>query len=151
MLPTVLSNNNKGSIIKKESHRVVIRHTHILKLCYGPRVYKTVYTRPYTEAGIRAFGNWVENYRWLKVYTSSDAHKKAQIFQQTLMQAYEEYFPIKSFKISNDDCPWMTKSLKKLDRLRKREFYKNEKSLRWENLNRALINQSQGRKRKLLH
>ena len=116
---------------KPSDHLVVMMRPISSTYDIPPRVYRTVYTRPYTEAGIRAFGNWIKNCRWLKIYTSSDAHKKAQIFQQTLLQAYEECFPIKSFKISNDDCPWMTKSLKKLDRLRKREFYKNTKSLKW--------------------
>ena len=48
--------------------------------------------------------------------------------REALTHAYERCFPIKSFRISDDDCPWMTKSLKKLDMLRKREFYKNKKS-----------------------
>ena len=42
----------------------------------------------------------------------------------------------------------MTKSLKRLDRLRKREFYKNKKSPKWEKLNRAFQIKSQEEKEK---
>ena len=91
------------------------------------------------QSGVAAFSQWIESEscRWINVYSQRDTHEKAQIFQQALTQAYEACFPMKSFKISDDDWPWMSKSLKKLDRLRKREFYKNKKSLKWEKLNAA--------------
>ena len=115
-----------------------------------PRVYRTVHTRPHTESGVAAFKQWIESEscKWVDIYTNCDTHKKAQIFQESLTQAYEKCFPIKSFKISDDDCPWMTKSLKKLDRLRKREFYKNKKSSKWEKLNLAFQAKAETEKEK---
>ena len=42
-------------------------------------------------------------------------------------------------KICEDDQPWISEKLKKLDRQRKREYNKNKKSLKWEKLNEAFL------------
>ena len=124
---------------KPSDHLVVIMRPISASYEIPPRVYRTVQMRPYTQSGVVAFRQWIESEscQWTDIYTNRNTHEKAQAFQQALTQAYETCFPIKSFKISDDDCPWMSKSLKKLDRLRKREFYKNKKSHKWEKLNKA--------------
>ena len=55
------------------------------------------------------------------------------------MEKFYEIFPLKSFKVCPDDQPWFSKSLKLLDRKRKREFYKNHKSQKWEELNSEFV------------
>ena len=52
------------------------------------------------------------------------------------MDNFKRCFPIKILKICEDDQPWFSKSLKKLDRKRKREFFKHKKSEKWEKLNK---------------
>ena len=135
---------------KPSDHLVVIMRPISATYEIPPRVYRTVHTRPYTQSGVAAFSQWIESEscRWLNIYSSSDTHKKAQLFQESLTHAYERCFPIKSFRIRDDDCPWMTKSLKKLDRLRKREFYKNRKSPKWERLNAAFQAKSKEEKQR---
>ena len=54
-------------------------------------------------------------------------------------KATDEIFPLKTFKVCQDDQPWVSKSLKLLDRKRKREFYKNHKSQKWEELNLEFV------------
>ena len=49
---------------------------------------------------------------------------------------FNEYFPKKNLKISNDDQPWMSQKLKKLDRQRKRIYHKNRRSPQYEKLNK---------------
>ena len=44
-------------------------------------------------------------------------------------------------KISNEDQPWITQKLKKLDRQRKRVFHKNRRSTKWEKLNKEFKQQ----------
>ena len=36
--------------------------------------------------------------------------------------------------MSSDDKPWVTQEVKDLDRRAKREFYKNQKSIKWDRL-----------------
>ena len=38
-------------------------------------------------------------------------------------------------KLCEDDNPWVTSKIKQLDRLRRREYYKNQKSDKWRKLN----------------
>ena len=61
----------------------------------------------------------------------SDINDKAFSIQKMLLAKYELFFPVKSFKVSVDDKPWITKDIKDLDRKRKREFFKNHKSEKW--------------------
>ena len=101
-----------------------------------PRVYKEVKIRPITESGLQLFRAWIEEQRWLEIYTCQDVNEKAAMFQKTLIENFQNCFPLKTFKVCDDDQPWMSKSLKKLDRLRKREFYKHKKSEKWLRLNK---------------
>ena len=62
------------------------------------------------------------------------------------MKKFYEIFPLKSFKVCPDDKPWFSKSLKILDRKRKREFYKNHKSQKWEELNLEFVQKCEDEK-----
>ena len=132
--PINLNPNSKG---KPSNHLVVLMRPISSSLSIPQRTYKTVRTQPITESGIQLFRQWIEDYRWVELYSCTSAHKKAEIIQQTLMENYMRCFPIKTAKFSSDDSPWVTKCLKKLDRLRKREFCKNKQSAKWERLNNA--------------
>ena len=56
---------------------------------------------------------------------------KAEVFQQILIKALDDFFPQKIRKINNDDQPWISHRLKVLDRKRKRIFHKERKSEKW--------------------
>ena len=64
------------------------------------------------------------------------------------MTNFERCFPVKKVKVCDADQPWVTKSLKKLDRLRKREFFKHKRSAKWERLNQLFISKCEEEKRK---
>ena len=42
-----------------------------------------------------------------------------------------ECLPIKTFKVNNNDKPFMNRELKRIDRKRKREYLKRKKSQKW--------------------
>ena len=92
------------------------------------------------------YGQWLGEQTWDRIYGETDCHKKAEIFQQILMQKFYEVFPKKSLKISPDDKPWFSKTLKFLDRRRKREFYKNQKSSKWQKLNTEFLQMCENEK-----
>ena len=66
--------------------------------------------------------------------------------QDTLMMKYDEYFPLKTIKLCED--PWVTNRIKQLDRLRRREFYKNKKSVKWLRLNSIFLETCEKEKKK---
>ena len=88
----------------------------------------------------------MEEYRWIEMYTCSNVHRKAEIFQEVLLKNFHRCFPVKMTKLSSDDKPWITNNLKRLDRLRKREFFKNKKSAKWEKLNQEFLDKSEREK-----
>ena len=51
------------------------------------------------------------------------------------MTKLEEYLPSKIRKVSSDDQPFCTEKMKKLKRLKSREFNKNRRSIKWTKLN----------------
>ena len=121
---------------KPSDHLICVMKPLCASVPVPPRVYRTVESRPITESGIQSFSDWLEEQRWHDMYSCKDIHKKAAIFQSLLMTNFERCFPKKKVKVCDADQPWVTKSLKQLDRRRKREFYKHKRSARWEELNR---------------
>ena len=51
------------------------------------------------------------------------------------MENFYNCFPLKTMRICDEDEPWVTKGIKRLDRLRKREFDKHKQSEKWSKLN----------------
>ena len=96
-----------------------------------PRVYTSVVTRPYTESGVQRFAQWVQDYSWSEIYECEDGHNMAELFQNVLLENYKRCFPTKTLKVCEEDRPWVSVELKKLDRLVKREFSKHKQSEKW--------------------
>ena len=133
---------------RPSDHLVVLMRPISAALPIPPRVYKTVQTQPITESGLQLFRAWIKEQRWLDIYSCSDVHEKAAKFQALIMDSFKKCFPVKTFKICEDDQPWISKSLKKLDRLRKREFFKHKRSTKWEYLNKKFQEKCEDEKRK---
>ena len=112
------------------------------------RVYRTVKTQPITESGLLAFSIWIKKQTWSEVYECGTAHKMAEKFQSLLMENFQKCFPIKMVKFCDDDRPWFSKSLKQLDRARKREFFKHQKSEKWIKLNQEFLQKCSEEKEK---
>ena len=77
-----------------------------------PRQYNTVQTRPITQSGIMAFGQWIQNQSWPDVYEAGNVHEKAQIFQNILLESYNKYFPVKEHKVSSEDKAWIFEKIR---------------------------------------
>ena len=87
------------------------------------------------QSKINEFGRWLLDQKWSDIYSLSTVDEKVETFQKILIGKYYSIFPIKEFRVSEDDKPWVSKKLKILDRKRRREFYKHKKSLTWQQLN----------------
>ena len=122
---------------KPSDHRIVlVRPVNIINN-ESSRSFKKVKVRPFTKSGIEKLKNWFVDQTWKEVFEVENAHEKANIFQNSLLKALDEFLPEKIRKISSDDQVWMTTKLKKSDRKRKRVYHIERHSERWKNLNKS--------------
>ena len=121
---------------KKSDHKIVIAKPINAFNNKCAREYRKVKVRPFPESGLRKMKEWFVDQTWEEVFKAETAHKKAEVFQNMLINILEEIFPEKTRKISSDDQPWITHSLKKLDRRRRRIFRKQRRSESWKKLNK---------------
>ena len=95
---------------------------------------KTITFRPLPESGMLELKNWLLTEPWVNLYQAENAHRKAEILHQTLMEKLNIYLPEKTLHISPDDKAWTNNEIKILDRRRKREYRKRKKSAKWKSL-----------------
>ena len=143
--PPINPNINAG---KPSDHLVVLMLPIVSTLDIPPRQYRIVQTRPITQSGIEKFGQWIVSQTWDDVYASVDVNKKVEIFQNCLVESYHACFPVKILKVCDEDDPWITVELKKLDRQRKREFLKHKNSPKWQRLNNQFLEKCEYEKEK---
>ena len=88
------------------------------------------------QSGIDLFKYWLDNQSWKEVIEADTVDKKSEIFQNMLLEKLEEYLPTKKRKVCTADQPFCTEEVKRLKRLKSREFSKHRKSIKWRELNR---------------
>lgn len=98
------------------------------------RAFKHIKVRPITQLGLKNLQSWIENETWQKLLSYESVDKKAELLQKTLLEKIDEYCPEKIRKISSDDKPWFTEDLKNLDRKKRREYRKNRRSSKYNQL-----------------
>ena len=146
--PPINNNIDNG---KPSDHLVVIMEPITSVLECLPRVYRTVEYRPLTDSGLLLFGEWLAEQDWNAIYGETNCHKKAEIFHNILIDKFYEVFPMKTMKVCSEDRPWFSKSLKLMDRKRKREFQKNKQSEKWHKLNGAFEQKCEDEKSSYYH
>ena len=124
---------------KPSDHLIVLFRPKISHSVPAQRKYNTVEFRPLPESGLARYGEWLMQQDWSALYVSTDINFKAEYLQNNLLNKYREIFPIKYFKTTDDDQPWFNDKLKSLDRSRKREFFKNQKSEKWKKVNLCFL------------
>ena len=85
-------------------------------------------SRPLPESGVHEFGQWLVGENWDCINSEDSPSHQTQVFEETLMKKLDIFLPQKCVKISNKDKSYITADLKKLDRLKKREYRKHGKS-----------------------
>ena len=120
----------------KSDHRIVLAKpiNSINNRC--GRQAKQIKFRPFPEAGLQKMKEWFIDEDWKEVFDANDAHEKAEVFQNKLVQKLEDFFPEKIRKVQSDDAPWMSQKLKNMDRRRKRVYRKERRSEKWFSLNK---------------
>ena len=110
------------------------------------RQIREVKVGPIPQSGIECMREWFIDESCDQVYGVDSAHQKAESFQKLLVHKLNEIFPEKTRKISNDDQPWITFKLTKLDRKRKRMYHKHHRSEKWKILDKLFKKEAKSAK-----
>ena len=99
------------------------------------RTFRDITFRPITDSGMYSLEQWFHNQSWEDILNEESVNNKAVNLQDKIMGKVNEYLPLKNRKIANDDQPWYTGELKKLNRKKAREYKKHRKSEKYMLLN----------------
>ena len=124
-----------GSGGKPSDHQIVIMEP-ISTINNKPaRATRIISVRPMKQSGIDLFGDWLNNQTWSEVLEAKTVDEKAELLQKMIMDKVDEFLPEKQRKVSSDDQPFCTEEMKRLKRVKAREYQKHRRSLKWLNLN----------------
>ena len=83
--------------------------------------------------------DWFAVEDWSANIQCQSVDKKANLLMSQILGAVNKYLPTKTIRVASDDEPWYSQALKKLDRRRRREYNKNRRSPKYQNLNKIYI------------
>ena len=61
------------------------------------------------------FYAWMQSEKWETVFKATNTTEKVSKMRYLINEKVNLYFPVKVYKISNQDLPYITQELKKLD------------------------------------
>ena len=130
---------------KPSDHSVPVSYPHTDRSKPPARRYKTVTTRPLSVTGMTQFGNWIvrEPLKFTKddILPSSanpspslSPSNHAKMLEDLLTKKLDEFLPQKIFKVSSQDKKFINFELKKLHRQKQRQYQKNGKCEKYDQL-----------------
>ena len=119
---------------KPSDHSVPVCYPHTDRNKPPTRRYKTVVSRPLPVNSVRQFGTWIMGERFESISDNVCPSEQAKILENLLTSKLDEYCPTKSFKISSQDKPFINFELKQLHRRKQREYVKNGKTKKYDDL-----------------
>ena len=99
-----------------------------------PRLTRTIVFRPMPESKINSFGEEICNVSWDFLKPTLSSTELTKLFQMKISGMIDHHFPLNTMKITNYDEPWITNQLKKLKRIRMREYCTHGKSKKYNEL-----------------
>ena len=113
---------------KPADHNIVVCRPISTINNFSARVTRKVEVQPITDSGISKMKDWLIEEDWKNVTKAKTSNEKAETFQNILRNRFKLCFPKKQIKVSNDDQPWFSQKIQKLDRQRKRIYHKHGRS-----------------------
>ena len=102
------------------------------------REYTVRTSQPFPQSGLAEFGAWLHTVRWDAELTDDcSSTEMALRLEERLRDKVKDVFPIKSVRVSNEDKPFFSAELKKLDRYVKKEYRQKGKSTKYLRLKTA--------------
>ena len=74
------------------------------------------------DESVKQFGDWIVSKDWKELVQLQSSDEQADLYQSTITEAINEFFPLRTTRRKSSDPPWINKSIKKQIRRRKRLF-----------------------------
>ena len=98
------------------------------------RTKSTKVFRPMPDSLINKFGEQICNLSWDFLSSELSSTELTELFQTKMSSIIDDHFPLKTITLTDLDKPWITQDLKRLKRIRRREFCRHGRSQRYKQL-----------------
>ena len=132
-------------------HFVPVATPHTDKYNPPHRTWKLRVFRPLPDSRVRQFGQWITGEDWGQLSSDSSATELASEVEQILQENLDKYCPTNSIKIGSQDKPFINAELKRIHRLKSREYCKRGKTLRYKSLSEEFRVKYKAEAKKYLH
>ena len=95
-------------------------------------------SRPLTTQAKQKIAEWIQHETWEDVIGCNDSSSMVDKFSTLVKQKIEENCPLKTFKVNSLDKDFTTPAIKRLKRLKSREYTKHGNSQLFKNLKKQL-------------
>ena len=95
-------------------------------------------SRPLTTQAKQKFASWIQYESWESVINCSDSSSMAASFSAFVQHKIEENCPLKTFKVNRLDNEFTTPAIKRIKRLKSREYTKHGNSQLFKDLKKQL-------------
>ena len=119
---------------KPSDHCVPISTPHTDRYNPPKRNFKLHTYRPLPDSNVRKFGQWITAHDWEDLSSELSVTELTSRFEKTLNDNLEKFCPVKTVRLGSQDKAWMTSELKKIHRLKSREYCKRGKSVKYKSL-----------------
>ena len=106
-------------------------------------------SRPFSESAAAAFGADLAAFDWAPIHLL-DVNDATLFMTNTLDSLYKKNFPLKSFTVKTSDAEWMTKSIRRLSKKKKRLYTRKGKTKCWKELDAKIVAEIKEAKENLL-
>ena len=130
-LPPIDPDNENG---KPSDHLTVVFEPLNVINNIPARQKREIILRPITESAMKMFGMWLRDQTWEEIKEAHAVNMKVHMLHNSIVQNVNNYFPEKKIKVTSDDSPWCNSKVKRMKRLKSREYNKHRSSDKWRDL-----------------
>ena len=121
---------------KPSDHHIPVSYPHTDHHNPPQRRWRIHTYRPLPDSRIRKFGNWITGEEWELLSSDLPASELTLQFEKILRDNLDRYCPTKTIKLGPQDKAFITSELKRIHRLKSREYCKKGKSLKYKALSK---------------
>ena len=128
-------NPDDPSKAKPSDHSVPVAIPHTDRNNPPARTYTYHTYRPLPMSSLQKFSQWIASEEWGAIKDSKlSATEQSSIFEKILQENLNIHCPLKTIKLGSQDKPWINSELKKIHRLKSREYIRKGKSAKYKSL-----------------
>lgn len=94
--------------------------------------------RYYNKESEEAYGRWLAAQDWAPVLNAVGSNQKTKIYQEMVVGALEELFPLITTRRKSSELPWINQQIRNRIRQRKDDYKKEGRSEHWKRLKKIM-------------